>query len=178
MPSSSSFAHAPDKAITLALRLAHAEHVLQEFASDQVDAIVDADGRAYLLRPAQEHLLRSERRLEAMIEGVADVLTVVSRGGLILSQSRAVKPVLGYAPTELVGKIFFDFVHDDDLPQIHSAFFNVIEGFLEQDSARFRHRTGDGSYRLVEATTGLLRGPPPRVVFSIRPIANSKHDTP
>jgi PAS domain S-box-containing protein len=163
-------AHGPDKAITLALRLAHAEQALQEFASDQVDAIVDSDGNAHLLRQAQEHLLRSERRLRAMVECVADVLTVVSRGGLILSQGQAVKPVLGYAPEELVGKMFFDFVHPDDLPQIHSAFFNVIEGIHAQATAQFRHRTGDGSHRLVEATTGLLRDAPPRVVFCIRAI--------
>jgi PAS domain S-box-containing protein len=177
-PSQTTSTRGPEKAITLALRLAHAEHALQEFASDQADAVVDSDGNAYLLRPAQEQLLRNLKRMETMLEGVADVLTVVSRGGLILSQSRAVKHVFGFAPAELIGKVFFDYVHDEDIPQIHSAFFNVIEGIYVQATAMFRHRTDDGSYRLVEATTCLLQDAcSPRVIFSMRPIAANR-DTP
>ena len=47
----------------------------------------DADGKTYLLRPAQEHLLQNERRLDAVLESVADVITVVDRQGAILSQT-------------------------------------------------------------------------------------------
>ena len=165
--------HGPEKAITLALSLAQAERAILAFASGQVDAVVDADGKAYLLRPAQEHLRQNERRLQTMIESAADVLMVVNRGGVILSQSRAVKPILGYEPGELVGSRIFDHIHEDDFPRLYAAFFNVSEDFLEHSTAQFRHRVRDGSYRLVEATVGRLRdGFSASVVISLRPVTS------
>ena len=152
------------------MRLAHAENALHAVASGQVDAIVAADGHAYLLGSAQEQVRQNERRLQAVIESVADVITVVNRGGIILSQSNAASRVLGYEPEELVGRSIFELIHEDDLSAVHFAYFNVIEGFHGNATAQFRHRARDGSYRLIEATLGKLRGvSPASVVFSLRP---------
>ncbi len=82
----------------------NAENALRALTSGQVDAIIDPEGQAYLLRPAQENLRRNEQRLQAILDGAADAITVVDRGGVILSQSRAAKWVLGYEPSQLVGK--------------------------------------------------------------------------
>lgn len=154
----------------MALSLAEAENALRAYTSGQVDAIVGADGKPYLLRPAQEHLLQKERWLDAVIESAADVITVVNRGGTIVSQSRPVSRVLGYEPQELVGTSIFELIHDEDLGEVHSAFFNVIEGIQEHATAQFSHRSRDGSYRMVEATLGKLRdGDSLSVVFSLRP---------
>ena len=165
--------HGAEKAITLALRLAHAENALHALTAGQVDAIIAPDGKAYLLRPAQEHLRQNERRLQAVFESAADVITVVDRGGVILSQSRAAKRVLGYEAEELVGSPFFKLIHEDDLSAAYCAFFRVVELFHENATAQFRHRTCDGDYRMIEATVGQLRdGSSISVVFSLRPIAN------
>lgn len=162
-----------EKAVALALRLAHAEHALHAFTSGQVDAIVDPDGKAYLLRPAQENLRQNERRLQALLDSAADVIAVVNRGGAILSLSHAVRRVLGYEPEELVGTLIFDRVHEEDLARLYCAFFRVIEGFDGNGTAQFRHRDRDGSYRLIEATVGKLRDvTPASVVLSLRPITS------
>ena len=169
--------HTAEKTLALALRLAHAEHALHAFTSGQVDAIVDPDGQVYLLRPAQEQARQNERRLQTVIDSVADVITVVDRGGVIISQSRALRRVLGYGPDEVEGRSFFDFVHFDDLPKTYSAFFNVVEGFLENSTIHFRHLAGDGSYRLIAATLGILRDASCScVVFSFRPIASPQRE--
>lgn len=159
----------PDKAITLALSLAQAERAIDAFAAGGIDAIVDSDGNTYLLRMAQEHLLTVVTRLKAVIESSADALTVVDRSGVIVSQSRAVRQLLGYATDELVGRSIFELAHDDDWRQLYSAFFNVIEEFIEKATVEFLHRTHDGSYRVVEATLGRLRcTSSASVVISIR----------
>lgn len=169
-PSPPTSTHGADKAITLALRLAHAENALHALTAGQVDAIVDPDGKAYLLRPAQEHLRASERQLQTMIESTADVIMVVGRGGVILAENRAVRRVLGYEPGELMGRSIFDLTHEEDWPRLYSAFFNVIEEFRTDALVEFRHRAPDGSYRLIEATVGKLRDlSSHRVVFSLRP---------
>jgi two-component system CheB/CheR fusion protein len=96
---------------------------------------------------------------------------VVSRQGAILSQSRPVNRVLGYERDELIGASIFNLISDEDLPAVHSAFFNVIEGIQDHATAQFNHRARDGSYRMVEATLGKLRDPDSAsVVFSLRPI--------
>jgi PAS domain S-box-containing protein len=161
----------------LALSLAEAENALRAFTQDKVDAIVAADGRTYLLQPAQEHLLQNERWLDAILESAADVITVVNRQGAILSQSRPVNRVLGYEQHELVGTSIFELIRDEDLPVVHSAFFNVIEGIQEHATAQFSHRARDGSYRMVEATLGKMPDrESPSVVFSLRPINHPSRD--
>ena len=171
-------AHRAEKAIALALRLAHAENALLALTSGEVDAIVDPDGKTYLLRPAQKHLRQNESRLQAVIDSAADVITVVDRSGLILSQNHAVSRVLGYAPEELVGRSIFELIHDEDLERLYSAFFNVVEGFQGNATARFRHRVRDGSHRMIEATVGkLCDGSPAQVVLSLRPVTSPQHGT-
>ena len=159
-----------ERLITLALRLAHAENALHALTSGQVDAIIDPDGKAYLLRPAQEHLRASERQLQTVRESTADVIMVVGRGGVILSENRAVRRVLGYEPGELIGRSIFDLIHEEDWPRLYSAFFNVIEEFRTDALVEFRLRAPDGSYRMIEATVGKLRDLSSHsVVFSLRP---------
>ncbi len=145
-----------ETATTLALSLAQAEKAIHEFTAGQLDAIVDPDGNAHLLRPAQEQLRESESRLQAIIDSAGDVITVVSRGGVIVSQSPAVRRLLGYEPGELVGKSIFELIYEGDMDELYTAFFTVIEGFEEFATAQFHHPARDGSYRLLEATVGKL----------------------
>jgi len=159
-----------ESAGALALRLAHAENALLALASGQIDAIIDPEGRAYLLRPAQEHLRQNERRLQAVIDSVPDVIAVVNRGGAILSLSHAARKVLGCEPEELTGESIFEHIHPGDFPAVYAAFFNVIEGIRENAGLQFRHRAGDGSYRIIHASVAVLRDvSPATVVFSLRP---------
>jgi PAS domain S-box-containing protein len=169
-PSPVSSQHGPDKAITLALSLAQAENAIHAFTAGQVDAIIDSDGNAYLLRPAQEELRQNEMRLQALLDSAADVITVVNRAGVILSQSLAAFRVLGYKSKELVGRSMFEFIHKDDVPHLYFAFIEVAEGYHECTTAAFRHRSRDGSYRMIEATLARLRDlSKTSVVLSLRP---------
>ncbi len=163
--------HHAGTAAALALRLAEAENALHALTSGQIDAIVGPGGQTYLLRPAQEHLRQNERQQQAVLESVSDLLVVANRAGVILSGNDAVRRLLGYEPEELVGSVFFKLIHDADVPAVYSAFVNVIEGFNENDTVRFRHLVRDGSYCLMEATLGKLCGVSLEgVVFSLRPV--------
>jgi len=168
-------AHPAEKVLALALGLAHAENELRAFTSDQVDAIVDLDGHPYLLRPAQERLRQNEERLQAVFDSGSDLIMVISSGGLIVSQSLAARRLLGYGKAELVGQNLFNFVHDDDQQQLYSRFQNVIRGFIIYSIVEFRHRTRDGSYRMLEATVSKLReASVASVVLTCRDISERK----
>jgi len=159
-----------ENAAALTRRLALTENSLQALGSGQIDAIIDPEGKTYLLRPAQEHLRENERRLQSLIDSVPDAITAVNRGGVILSQSNASRKVLGCEPEELMGKSIFEHIHADDFATVHSAFIEVIEGLQENAALQFRHRTSDGSYRIIRATVVIMHEvSPPTVVFSLRP---------
>jgi PAS domain S-box-containing protein len=161
-----------EKAMALALGLAHAENRLRAFTSDQVDAILDADGNTHLLRPAQEHFRATERHLQAMLESVADAIMVVNRAGVILLQSRAASLMLGYEPGQLPPRDFFALVHVDDLPTVHLLYLQVIEGFFEYATAPIRFRSRHGACVPVEAIATPVRDSSPKcVIFRLRPLA-------
>lgn len=162
----------------MALRLANAERRLSTFARGQVDAIVDPEGRAYLVQAAQEQLRAREKQWNAVLESIADVVTVVNRGGLIVWQSPSVRPVLGYEPGELVGNSIFPLMHADDMHSTYLAYFQVIEGFAEFARSSFRLRTRAGGYGMMDAAVSRLRNAVPadgkQVVISMRPEAGER----
>ena len=145
------------RAVTLALRLAHAENALNALASGQVDAIVGPSGKTYLLHGAQEDLRRSEMGLKSLFDSASDLIVVINRGGEIVLQNRAAIRLLGCAPENLLGASLFQLIHLDDLTEVRSAFFSVIDGFRDDATVEFRHLTGDGSYRMLEAMVSKLR---------------------
>jgi PAS domain S-box-containing protein len=149
--------HQPARATTLALRLAHAENALLALTSGQVDAIIDPDGKPYLLRPAQEHIRQKHQRLQTLLESAADIITILDRGGRIVSQTRAAFRVLGHEPGWMVATSFFDYVHPEEIPQVYAAFFNVIEELQPDAFVTFRHEQRDGSYRMLETMVSKLR---------------------
>jgi PAS domain S-box-containing protein len=160
-----------NEALTLALRLARAENALHVLTSGQVDAVLDPSGKVHLLRTAQEDLRENESRLQTLIDSIADVITVVNRGGTIVSQSLALTRVFGYGPKELLGRSIFEFIDFEDRAHVYSAFLSVIEGLLEDATVMFRHQTGDGSFQTVEATIRRLNeSASPGAVLSLRPV--------
>ncbi len=162
----------------LALRLSEAEAELQALASGGLDSFVDPNGKTHLLRGAQEQLRRNEARLQALLESVPDVITVINCGGTILSESVAVKRVLGYEQEELVGRTLFELVHPDDLAGFYCAFSDVTREIGPTATVEFRHRTRDGSWRRLEAVLGTLyeRSEPAGMILTLRDLSGRRHE--
>lgn len=139
----------------------------------EVEGLGHADDEVPLRTPVVVLHQQDERLNRAMLDSIADVVTVVNRGGAILFHNRAVRRVFGYERDELVGSSIFAFIHEEDIPQFYSAFFNVIEGFIENATTQFRHRGCDGTYRAMEASVAILRDVPfAAVVCTFRPVVD------
>jgi PAS domain S-box-containing protein len=139
----------------------------------EVEGLGHADDEVTLRTPVVVLHQQDERLNRAMLDSIADVVAVVNRGGAILFHNRAVRRVFGYRRDELVGSSVFELIHEEDLPQFYSAFFNVIEGFIEYAATHFRHRACDGTYRAIAGTVGILRDVPfAGVVCTFRPIVD------
>jgi PAS domain S-box-containing protein len=113
------------------------------------------------------------QRNHALVENSAEMVTVIDAEGVIQFESPAVERVLGYAPSELVGRHFTEFVHPDDLPEVLPALSTVLAepDRLHSYCIQFRHK--DGSWRVLEGVgQNLLENPAVRGI-----VANSRDVT-
>lgn len=96
---------------------------------------------------AQQELAVSEQRYRILAENVADVVGTGSVDGRITWVSESVHDLLGWAPTELVGKDFADFIHPDDRTAVEEARREFTLGKASAYDARMR--TADGDWRWI-----------------------------
>jgi two-component system CheB/CheR fusion protein len=104
-------------------------------------------------RFSEEKLKDSAERFRLLIENAFDVLSILSKEGIVIYESDSVSRILGYTQNERIGKsIFTDpLAHPDDLPTKRDAFKKAIGNPKQPVKAEFRLRHKDGSYRAIEA---------------------------
>jgi diguanylate cyclase (GGDEF)-like protein/PAS domain S-box-containing protein len=101
-----------------------------------------------------------ERRLAALTEHSADVITVLGRDATIGYQTASVLGVLGYRPGELAGQNLVDVVHAEDVPKLLAVLAQARERGGASEPAEWRTRHRDGSWRQTENVANDLRGNP------------------
>ncbi|NIR50113.1 PAS domain S-box protein [candidate division KSB1 bacterium] len=104
------------------------------------------------LKQAHEELQQREEHFRSLIENASDIITIVDAEGKFTYQSPAVERVLGYKPKDLLGKNAFDLVHPDDVNLVQEKFRQVMEHPGSAETAWFRFRHKNGSWRVLEST--------------------------
>lgn len=95
-------------------------------------------------------LRQSEAHFRALIENSSDIITVLDLDGTIRFESTSFERLLGYTQHEIDGRIAFDFMHPDDLLAVLEKFQLIVERPGETQTAEFRFRHKDGSWRSFE----------------------------
>jgi PAS domain S-box-containing protein len=121
----------------------HDAHFLQAIANVLATAI--DRGRT------EDALRRSEEHFRSLIENGSDIVTIVGENGVFRYASPSVERVLGYAPRDLLERSAFDYVHPDDIPRVGEALARAIQQPATPQTAQFRFRAQDGSWRMLEA---------------------------
>ena len=96
-------------------------------------------------------IIEREPYFRSLIENASDVITILEPNGIIRYESPSVERLLGYKPDELVGSNAFEFIHPDDVDGIQQVFLNVLKQPDRTDSAVYRFRHKDGSWRVFES---------------------------
>ncbi len=104
-----------------------------------------------------EELRRSEARFRSLVQNASDVITVVTAQGIILYESPALLPILGYHPEARLEQNMLDFIHPVDAAQLREGGTHHIE---EPATLELRMLHADGSWLWIEAKlTNLLHDP-------------------
>ncbi len=81
------------------------------------------------------------------------------------------RQLLGYAPEELIGTNAFDLIHPEDVATTQQVFARILAALGASETAEYRLRRENGSWRWCEGTsTNLLDDP------SVEAIVGSFHD--
>ncbi len=107
---------------------------------------------------AEEALARREQHFRSLIENARDVITIIDAQGTIRFQSPAAERILGRPPEEFVGRSAFEFVHPDDAAGVEAAGRRLVENPGATETAVFRFRHANGSWRTLEGIGTLLPG--------------------
>jgi PAS domain S-box-containing protein len=104
--------------------------------------------------------LESESRFRALIEKSAEVISLTAPDGTTLYMSPSVERMLGYRPSDLVGKHVFEFVHSDDRGPLQETLATLLQTPGSSRLVEFRAHHRNGEIRWVEATgTNLIDDP-------------------
>ena len=71
------------------------------------------------------------------------LIMIFKSDSTIVRVSAGWKDILGYSPSDMVGKSFFDFIHPNDLSVLEAQSKNAVHGKLIQYlDNRYRHKNG------------------------------------
>ena len=97
-------------------------------------------------KQSEELLRRSQEAFRDLVENVDDVLYTTDRDLVITYVSPVVKNVLGYDPSELVGRPALSLVYSHDLPTIAKAVEDVLSGASYPSEYRMVTKTGEARW--------------------------------
>ncbi|HLZ45863.1 MAG TPA: PAS domain S-box protein [Gemmatimonadales bacterium] len=99
----------------------------------------------------EEALRKSEEHFRSLTENASDIVTILGDDGILRYVSPSVQRLLGYGTNELLGRNAFEFMHPDDLGPVMEALADAIQRPGTSETATFRFKHADGSWRVLES---------------------------
>jgi|GEM_PF-511232 len=126
---------------------------------DELASLADTINRMLeALSNSQVERIEVEDRYRLMAENSTDMITRHDPEGIFIYVSPASRALLGYEPSELIGRVPNDYFHPDDLETIAKAHSKVLALPVTYTvSYRIRHK--DGEYIWFETTSRTIRDP-------------------
>jgi PAS domain S-box-containing protein len=125
---------------------------------------------------AEAALAHREIHFRALLDNTLDVMFVVDHAGVIQYVSPSITRVLQYAPEEVLGRVGFDFLHEEDLSKVLEMQRVILSlpGTHPVQELRARHR--NGSWRTVETVgNNQLANPAVQgVILTVRDVTDRK----
>ena len=95
------------------------------------------------LRKTQEALRESENKYRDLIENLNDTIYSADLQGIITYVNPSVESLIGYNPSEVIGRSFTEFIYSEDLPRIEKQFEKIIADIIEPSEYRMVTKYGE-----------------------------------
>jgi PAS domain S-box-containing protein len=105
--------------------------------------ITEQEGEIRDLKRIQEELYQSEERYRSLVEEINEVVYCLDVNAVVTYVSPNIERLCGYHATEIIGKIFTDFVHKDDLDGRIEQFRKILSGVNEASEYRMIIKSGE-----------------------------------
>jgi len=92
---------------------------------------------------AEKTLRKSEERYRDLVENINEVIFTVDKTGLLTYVSPAVKPMLGYSPSEIIGKPIQGVIYKEDLQFVMGRFQKILSGTEIPSEYRVYKKSGE-----------------------------------
>ncbi len=99
---------------------------------------------------AEKAVLEEHRKYEFLLSCIPDVVGMIDENRRIFYISPSVLEVKGFAPDDLIGVDYLEFVHHQDKHLFKDAFNDVINGLKEKSTFECRMLTSGDTYRFFE----------------------------
>ncbi|MEG4026175.1 response regulator [Microcoleus sp. S13C4] len=127
--------------------------------ADELASLADGINRMLeALGTSQVERNESEDRYRLMAENSTDMITRHDPKGVFVYVSPASRALLGYEPSELIGRVPNDYFHPDDLETIAKAHWKVL-ALPVTYTVSYRIRRKDGKYIWFETTGRTISDP-------------------
>jgi PAS domain S-box-containing protein len=100
---------------------------------------------------AIETISTEQRRYRKMVEQASDATAIIDPDATIRYISPSIERILGYAPSELVGRRGTELIHPEDCDDVLDALASSLANPDETVDATYRAEHADGGYRWVES---------------------------
>jgi PAS domain S-box-containing protein len=106
-------------------------------------------------RVAEEALQESEKKYRQLVENIREVIYATDPKGIVTYVSPAIEFMIGFLPSEIVGRHFSEFIFHDDVEYLVSHYANALSG--QGRPAEYRLLTKFGDHRWVRTFTTPIR---------------------
>ncbi len=125
------------------------------FLGSMATVIADMGLNALEAKDKDRQLREGEESYRALVEQLSDVVYAVDERGMATYVSPVVETVLGYAPSEIIGRNFADFLSEEDRERAVKGFERNLSG--EGRTGEFGMLTKSGDKRWVRTSTRPVR---------------------
>ena len=105
----------------------------------------------------RRQLAARDRLFRLITENAADMIAVVDTKGRRIYNSLSYQKILGYSPAELQKSSAFEQIHPEDRARVVAA-AEEARGTGEGKTLQYRIRHKDGTWRVLESTSSVIRG--------------------
>ncbi|TET83804.1 MAG: PAS domain S-box protein, partial [Desulfobacteraceae bacterium] len=92
---------------------------------------------------SEDALRESEKKYRDLVENISDVIYSVDTDGVMTYISPAIESILGYSPSEIIGKPLIEFFYKEDLTRMRKRFEETLSGHIKPSEYRVLSKSGE-----------------------------------